>query len=101
MSETTANTRDEISETRQYETRRDREVWAGSHNLPRSTGIQASRSREPVTFPRTAETSRYETNADAARFILCTTKEVIYRYQRVGTPEAGSEHSSWPHLTVS
>jgi len=49
MSETTANIEDEISETRQYEMRRDREVWAGSHDLPRSTGIQASQSREPVT----------------------------------------------------
>jgi len=52
-------------------------------------------------FPRMAETSRYETNADAARFVLCTMKEVIYRYQRVGTPEAGSECSGWPRLTVS
>jgi len=43
MYETMANTRDE--------TVRDEtiEKWAGSHDLPRSTGIQASRSREPVT----------------------------------------------------
>src|SRR5712672_4300410 len=49
ISETSTNTEDEISKTRQYETRRDQEVWAGSHDLPWSTGIQASRSREPVT----------------------------------------------------
>src|SRR5712672_2474226 len=49
VSETTVNTDDEISEVRQYETRQDQELWAGSHDLPRSTGIQASRSRVPVT----------------------------------------------------
>ena len=50
ISKTTVNTEDEISEARQYEARRDQEVWAGSHDLPRSTGIQASRSRVPVTI---------------------------------------------------
>jgi len=50
ISETVTNTEDEISKTRQYETRRDQEVWAGSHDLPRSTGIQVSRSRELVTL---------------------------------------------------
>jgi len=49
ISETATSTEDEISKTRQYETRQDQEVRAGSHDLPRSTGLQASQSREPVT----------------------------------------------------
>src|SRR5712672_4853039 len=57
ISKTGTNTEDEISKTRQYETRRDQEVWASSHDLSWSTGIQASRSREPVTVGST-EASR-------------------------------------------
>src|SRR5712672_974927 len=49
ISKTMGNTEDEISEARRYEARQDQEAWAGSHDLPRSTGIQVSRSRVPVT----------------------------------------------------
>ena len=48
MSKTSVDARDE---TVRDETVRDETIerWAGSHDLPRSTGIQASRFREPVT----------------------------------------------------